>query len=141
MRGLDYYTGVVFECFGEGLLGRTRFWRGLSPCPPFGGEDTPSAGFAIGFDWVMVAVGEETDTLAAGVIIVNTGEGRDHALFVAGSSGQRDNHHDRPDGQEPAQMKAAGKSALCSHNGKDEVKAGTVTLKDMKTGTQRCSRS
>lgn len=36
-----------------------------------------------------------------------------------------------------AQMKAAGKSAdYAVIIGKDEVKAGTVTLKDMKTGTQ-----
>ncbi|WP_214036009.1 histidine--tRNA ligase [Methanospirillum sp.] len=141
-RGLDYYTGVVFECFAEGLGAENQILGGgaYRLAHLFGGEDTPSAGFAIGFDRVMVAVGEESwIPWQPEVIIVNTGEGRDHALFVAGEFRANGiiTMTDLMDRSFSAQMKAAGKSAdYAVIIGKDEVKAGTVTLKDMKTGTQ-----
>lgn len=53
-RGLDYYTGVVFEMYAEGLGAQKQVCGGGSYrlAKLFGGEDVPSTGFAIGFDRV-----------------------------------------------------------------------------------------
>jgi histidyl-tRNA synthetase len=84
-RGLDYYTGTVFEAFAENLGAENQILGGGSYrlAHLFGGEDTPSCGFAIGFDRVMVALGEipVPKHLVAGV--AHTPEGRNFALLVA----------------------------------------------------------
>jgi histidyl-tRNA synthetase len=53
-RGLDYYTGVVFEFYAEGLGAQNQICGGGSYelAHLFGGDRTPSTGFAIGFDRV-----------------------------------------------------------------------------------------
>ena len=53
-RGLDYYTGVVFEMYAEGLGAQRQVCGGGSYrlAKLFGGDDVPSTGFAIGFDRV-----------------------------------------------------------------------------------------
>lgn len=51
-RGLDYYTGVVFECFDStGEVSRSVFGGGRydSLIEDFGGEPTPAVGVAPGF--------------------------------------------------------------------------------------------
>ncbi len=55
VRGLDYYTGIVFEAYAEGLGAQKQVCGGGSYrlAHLFGGEDVPSTGFAIGFDRVM----------------------------------------------------------------------------------------
>ncbi len=54
-RGLDYYTGTVFEYYAEGLGAQKQVCGGGSYrlAKLFGGEDVPGTGFAIGFDRVM----------------------------------------------------------------------------------------
>lgn len=53
-RGLDYYTGVVFECYAKGLGAQKQICGGGSYelAQILGGERTPATGFAIGFDRV-----------------------------------------------------------------------------------------
>ena len=141
-RGLDYYTGVVFECFAEGLGAENQILGGgaYRLAHLFGGEDTPSAGFAIGFDRVMVALGERIWVpYQPRVMIVATLEGRDHALGVA----QEFRTHgiiteiDILERSFSAQMKSAGKSAdFAVIIGKEEMTTGTITLKDLTAGTQ-----
>ncbi|AKB26008.1 Histidyl-tRNA synthetase [Methanosarcina sp. MTP4] len=54
-RGLDYYTGMVFEVYGEGLGAQKQVCGGGSYqlIQLFGGGDVPSTGFGIGFDRIM----------------------------------------------------------------------------------------
>ena len=54
-RGLDYYTGAVFEIYAEGLGAQKQICGGGSYrlSKLFGGEDVASTGFAIGFDRVV----------------------------------------------------------------------------------------
>ena len=64
MRGLSYYTGVVFEGFdrkGElrAIFGGGRYDRLMST---YGGEDVPCAGFGFG-DAVIVELLKERDLL------------------------------------------------------------------------------
>lgn len=141
-RGLDYYTGVVFECFAEGLGAENQILGGgaYRLAHLFGGEDTPSAGFAIGFDRVMVALGEDIRSLhQPQVMVITTPEGRDRALVV--TEELRTNgiitEIDLMERSFSAQMKAAGKSAdYAVIIGKEEALSGDVTLKDLKAGTQ-----
>ncbi len=54
-RGLDYYTGMVFEIYCKELGAQDQVCGGGSYrlAQLFGGEDTPSTGYAIGFDRIM----------------------------------------------------------------------------------------
>ena len=51
-RGLDYYTGMVFEVYAEGLGAQKQVCGGGSYqlIQLFGGGDVPSTGFGIGFE-------------------------------------------------------------------------------------------
>ncbi|MEA1962407.1 MAG: ATP phosphoribosyltransferase regulatory subunit [Bacillota bacterium] len=59
LRGLDYYTGVVFEGYspelGYGLLGGGRYDNLLSQF----GYDCPATGFAIGMDRLALVLGQQ----------------------------------------------------------------------------------
>ena len=54
-RGLDYYTGCVFEIYVEGLGAQKQISGGgtYNLIEVFGGEKVESTGFAFGFDRVM----------------------------------------------------------------------------------------
>lgn len=54
-RGLDYYTGIVFEIYAEGLGAQKQICGGGSYklISLFGGGDVVSTGFGIGFDRIM----------------------------------------------------------------------------------------
>ncbi|MGC9227188.1 histidine--tRNA ligase [Caldivirga sp.] len=60
VRGLDYYTGFVFELYTDRIKlavgGGGRYDELLKI---YSGEDVPAVGFAIGIERVMLALGEE----------------------------------------------------------------------------------
>ena len=60
-RGLDYYRGVVFELEAPKLGAEKQLCGGGSYelVSLLGGREIPTAGFAIGFDRVMMALGKE----------------------------------------------------------------------------------
>ena len=57
-RGLDYYTGIVFEIYVPELGSQKQVCGGgtYSLIKLFGGEDVVSTGFAFGFDRLMDAI-------------------------------------------------------------------------------------
>lgn len=57
-RGLDYYTGTVFEIYVQGLGAQKQISGGgtYNLIEIFGGEKVESTGFAFGFDRVMEAL-------------------------------------------------------------------------------------
>jgi histidyl-tRNA synthetase len=57
-RGLDYYTGIVFEVYVDELESQKQICGGgtYNLIKAFGGEDIQSTGFAFGFDRLMVAI-------------------------------------------------------------------------------------
>jgi histidyl-tRNA synthetase len=61
VRGLDYYTGVVFEIEAPNLGAEKQLCGGgvYDLVSLFGGKDTPTSGFAIGFDRTIVALESE----------------------------------------------------------------------------------
>ena len=62
-RGLDYYTGIVFEIYVPELGAQKQICGGgsYSLVKIFGGQEVESTGFALGFDRLMNAVEELTD--------------------------------------------------------------------------------
>jgi histidyl-tRNA synthetase len=141
-RGLDYYTGMVFEIFAENLGTENQVLGGgtYRLAHLFGGEDTPSCGFAIGFDRVMVARGERTPSrdLVAGVIF--TPEGRDWALAVsrefrrAGIRTELD-LSEKSIGQQLSRISRTADFALII--GKRESENHLVTIKDLRSAVQK----
>jgi len=61
VRGLDYYTGIVFELDAPDLGAEKQICGGgaYKLVSLFGGKETPTAGFAIGFDRTIVALDQE----------------------------------------------------------------------------------
>lgn len=62
-RGLDYYTGIVFEIYVPELGAQKQICGGgsYSLVKLFGGQEVESTGFALGFDRLMNAIDELTD--------------------------------------------------------------------------------
>jgi len=141
-RGLDYYTGTVFEGFADNLGAENQILGGgtYRLAHLFGGDDTASCGFAIGFDRVMVSLGEVRQKKDTVISIVCTEEGRKRALEVARAfrdSGIR-TELDLMERGLGAQLAHASKSAdFAVVIGKREVESGEVTLKDLRSGEQK----
>ena len=62
-RGLDYYTGIVFEIYVPELGAQKQICGGgsYSLVKLFGGQEVESTGFALGFDRLMNAIEELTE--------------------------------------------------------------------------------
>ena len=141
-RGLDYYTGMVFEAFAGNLGAENQVLGGgtYRLAHLFGGEDTPSCGFAIGFDRVMVSRGEQAPPhrLVAG--IAHTPEGREWALAVsrdfraAGIRTELD-LSGRSLGQQLSRIAKSADYALIL--GQRESMNRMVTIKDLRSGVQK----
>ncbi len=139
VRGLDYYTGIVFEAYAEGLGAQKQVCGGGSYrlAHVFGGEDTPSTGFAIGFDRVMEVCKIEPEKKLK-IAVVNAGD-YELALRVAEKL--------RREVKAEIVTDVMGRSLKkqLSHFkdydfalivGKREVESGIYSLKDLKTGVQ-----
>lgn len=141
-RGLDYYTGMVFEAFARNLGAENQILGGgtYRLAHLFGGDDVASCGFAIGFDRVMVSIGDFELAHEPVVGVVCTPEGRARALEVARAfreAGVRAEVDLMQRGM-GAQLAHAAKTAdFAVVLGKREVEAGTVTLKDLHSGEQQ----
>jgi histidyl-tRNA synthetase len=141
-RGLDYYTGIVFEGFAQNLGAENQILGGGSYrlAHLFGGDDVASCGFAIGFDRVMVSLGDTQVKKDTVVGLVCTAEGRKRALDVARAfrdAGIR-TELDLMERGLGAQLQHAAKSAdFVVVIGQREAESGEVTLKDLKTGEQK----
>ena len=141
VRGLDYYTGIVFEAFAEGLGAENQILGGgtYRLAHLFGGDDAASCGFAVGFDRVMVATGQTERKTEPVVAVICSEEGRIRSLAVARAfrnSGFR-TESDLTGRGISAQVAHASKFAdFAVIIGKREAESGEVTIKDMRSGEQ-----
>jgi histidyl-tRNA synthetase len=141
-RGLDYYTGVVFEAFAPNLGAENQILGGgaYRLAHLIGGDDVASCGFAIGFDRVMVSLGDVEHKKETAIGVVCTDEGRKLALDVARAfrgAGIRA-EMDLLERGLGAQIAHASKSAeYVVVIGKREAETGNVTLKNLLTGEQK----
>ncbi|KXS44964.1 MAG: histidyl-tRNA synthetase [Methanolobus sp. T82-4] len=139
-RGLDYYTGMVFEIYAEGLGAQNQVCGGGSYqlIKLFGGGDVPSTGFGLGFDRIMEVCEIEPDDEKPVVIIA-----KDSTRLEAVKVATRLREHmpvyvDLMKRNFKAQFSYANN--IGAHHvviiGENEVEAGKVTLKDMDSGEQ-----
>ena len=155
VRGLDYYTGTVFELVAEGLgaqdaVGGGGSYDGL--VEELGGPALGATGFALGLDRVLIAqesAGASSVELpnAAPLVYVASGV----ASATAGATGKQFGlavrlrqqgfrvEFDLAGRRLNKQLSAADKlgARLAVIIGEDEVKAGEARLKDMESGEQK----
>ena len=141
-RGLDYYTGMVFEGFAQNLGAENQILGGgtYRLAHLFGGDDVASCGFAIGFDRVMVSLGDVQPAAVPIVGLVCTSEGRTRAIEVAKAlrtAGIR-TEMDLMERGLGAQLAHAAKTAnFAIVIGQREAESGQVTLKNLTTAEQK----
>jgi len=149
-RGLDYYTGMVFEIYEVGgkLGAQNQVCGGGSYrlAKLFGGEDIPSTGFAFGFDRLAeIFEVAEGDVRQGGVVVVPIrDENADRAITSAAiemASRLRQyvpTHIDLMNRSLKAQLKYANtrNDLFAVMIGTDELQEGMVTLRDLVTGSQ-----
>lgn len=139
-RGLDYYTGMVFEIYCEGLGAQNQVCGGGSYrlAQLFGGEDTPSTGYAIGFDRVM-EICEVKPGNTRSVVVVSFEDTRKEAIAIAKRMRQHVATWTDVMGRKFKDQISFANTIGASHVvivGKNELDVGKVALKDMKTGEQ-----
>jgi len=139
-RGLDYYTGMVFEIYCEGLGAQNQVCGGGSYrlAQLFGGEDTPSTGYAIGFDRIM-EICEAKPVVPKSIVVVSFEDTRKEAIIIAQKFRIHISTYLDVMGRKFKDQIAYANTIGASHVvivGKNELDAGKVALKDMTTGEQ-----
>lgn len=140
VRGLEYYTGTVFEIYTSGLGAQNQICGGGSYelASLFGGAETFSTGFGIGFDRIMEVVGE-VDRPRPPVVLAFTPDVKIDAIRIA----KRLRNIapvviDVMGRSLSAQLKAA--SAIGAEQviiiGRRELDSGKLVLRDMVNGSQ-----
>jgi histidyl-tRNA synthetase len=148
-RGLDYYTGVVFEVDWEGLGAEKQICGGgaYELGQLFGLENVPATGFAIGLDRVYLAVGMaggDEEAARSGALVVPMDRGGDvmglavRAAERLRGAGVRTELEIMRRGTGKA-LKGADQRGLrwAVIVGTDEAAQGKVTVKDLVSGEQR----
>jgi len=145
-RGLAYYTGNVFECFDieESLRAIAGGGRYDNMVKLFGGQDTPAAGFAIGYS-VLSLVLDERGLLpkpALGpeyfVAVANRGVMPKAMEIVRKLRAKTSVDYDLSSRNLTNQMQYAAsiKAKKVVIVGPKDLEAGKVTIRDMLTGEE-----
>ena len=149
-RGLDYYTGMVFEIYEAGgkLGAQNQVCGGGSYrlAALFGGEDIPLTGFAFGFDRLAeIFDTDETAMQQKGVVVVpiraKNGDRDVMKEAIRITSRLREfvpTHIDLMNRSLSAQLKYANtrNDSFAVLVGENELKEGIVTLRNLVTGEQ-----
>ncbi|MCD4841704.1 MAG: histidine--tRNA ligase [Methanosarcinales archaeon] len=139
-RGLDYYTGMVFEIYSSGLGAQNQVCGGGSYrlAHLFGGKEVESTGFALGFDRVMEVCTTEP-LVEDRAVVVCFDETRKDGMRIADSLREHIIVDVDVMGRSfSAQLKFANtvRARWAVIVGEDEVVQGKVALKDMESGKQ-----
>jgi len=140
VRGLEYYSGTVFEIYAEGLGAQRQICGGgtYELASLFGGKETSSTGFGLGFDRIMEIVQIE-DERKPPVFLAFTPDVKVDAAKIAKKLRQKVpvvlDVMGRGLG---AQLKAAGSAGaqFVIILGRNELDNGKLTLRNMLTGEQ-----
>jgi histidyl-tRNA synthetase len=146
-RGLDYYTGAVFECFDSaGEVSRSIFGGGRYDdlIESFGGPPTPAVGVAPGYAPLSLLLQRadvwEGGDLATDYYVLVAGEVRDVAADVARELRSRGHvvEMDLADRGFGAQLDYADSidAETVVVVGERDLAEGAVTVKDMASGDQ-----
>jgi len=146
-RGLDYYTGVVFECFDStGEVSRSVFGGGRYDdlIEEFGGQPTPAVGVAPGHATLHLLCQRAgvypDEAVSTDYYVLSVGETRPEALRVARDL--RDRAHvvetdlnDRGFGSQLSYADSINAETVVVV-GERDLEDGNVTVKDMASGDE-----
>ncbi|MBX0296299.1 histidine--tRNA ligase [Haloarcula nitratireducens] len=146
-RGLDYYTGVVFECFDStGEVSRAVFGGGRYDdlIEGFGGQPTPAVGFAPGHATLQLLCERAgvwpAEELATDYYVLQVGDTRPTAARIARDLRERGNvvESDVADRSFGAQMGYADdvNAETVVIVGEQDLENDEVTIKEMDGGEQ-----
>jgi histidyl-tRNA synthetase len=146
-RGLDYYTGTVFECFDtQGEVSRAVFGGGRYDdlIESYGGQPTPAVGVAPGHATLSLLLQRAgvwpEEALSTDYYVLSVGDTRSTAARVARDLRERGNvvETDLGDRSFGAQMSYADgvNAETVVIVGERDLENGEVTVKDMASGDQ-----
>ncbi len=150
-RGLDYYTGSIYEVRIEGYSGGSVGGGGRydNLIGTFAGRDIPAVGFAFGFDRVIEAMDEKElfpEEMSATKVLVSIVDNEpaiiDKAIeiaYILRTDGINTELWPEPDAKMEKQLKYADQKHIpfTIVVGPEELENGTLTLKNMKTREQK----
>ena len=142
-RGLDYYTGIVFEAYArEGLGAQKQICGGGSYrlAHLFGGDDIPATGFALGFDRIAEIC--EVEAEKKKVVVVANLKGLEVEAFKIAEMLRKKGITVVVDVMErnlKRQMSYANdiNADIAIIVGEKELKEGKVGVKDLSSGEQK----
>ena len=144
VRGLDYYTGVIFEVVAEGMPGSIASGgRYDHLIAALGGPDVPACGGSLGVERIIGLLSDEAVTaprLDVAITIIDADAAADAMVFAAGlrRAGLRTEVYLGSSRKLARQLKWAadrrGRYALIY--GPQDRAAGLVTVRDMDSGAQ-----
>ncbi|QKV92482.1 histidine--tRNA ligase [Streptomyces sp. NA02950] len=145
VRGLDYYTGIIFEVVAPGMPGSIASggrYDGL--ISRLGGKDSPACGGSLGIERILPLLEQADQDSYSQIDVAVTVMGEDLAadsFRLAAEirrAGVRTGTYLGSSGKFAKQMKWASDQGahFCVIYGKAERDAGTVTLRDMDSGEQ-----
>lgn len=145
VRGLDYYTGTIFEVVHSSLGAQDAIaaggrYDGL--CKQMGGPDAGATGYAIGVERLLLVVDKEkfSKPNPAVLVIPVDEDARKEAFSIVNRlrSEQIAADIDLTNRSFKGQMRKAGKEAreFIILIGEDEIKSGKLMLKNMETSEQ-----
>ncbi len=145
-RGLDYYTGVVFECFdATGDVSRSVFGGGRYDdlIEGFGGQPTPAVGVALGHETLSLLLDRADAHLDEGgtdYYVLSVGDTRPVAARIARDLRERGHvvETDLSDRSFGAQMNYADgiDAGTVIIVGERDLENDEITVKDMESGEQ-----
>ena len=147
VRGLDYYTGMVFEIEAPVLGAEKQICGGGSYTLSelFGGEKVFSTGFAVGFDRALLALEKEGSVYQTkkmdAYVIAASDDMKMKAFEIVGLL-RRDGISADIDLADRKMAKAMKYASLTGSKfvvivGNEEMKNNSVTLRDMSSGEQK----
>ncbi|MCK4946745.1 MAG: histidine--tRNA ligase [Candidatus Aureabacteria bacterium] len=149
VRGLDYYTAVVFEVTASGLGSQNAIGGGGrydNMVKELGGPDVPAVGFGAGIERVIMALKSQCPdfpvSTATDVFVVYQGEkALKKVLFILNTLRLKLNISAKAafGKSMKAQMRTANKlkSKYCIIVGDEEINKGVFKLKNMESGEEK----
>jgi histidyl-tRNA synthetase len=145
VRGLDYYTGIIFEVVAPGMSGSIASggrYDGL--IGRLGGKDSPACGGSLGIERILPLLSQADEATYSQIDVAVTVMGEEQAadsFRLAAEirrAGVRAGVYLGASGKFAKQMKWASDQGarFCVIYGAAEREAGTVTLRDMDSGEQ-----
>lgn len=146
-RGLDYYSGIVFEIYVHGLGAQKQISGGgtYNLIEIFGGEPVESTGFAFGFDRVMGALKKQNAEIPVdghvNVFVAPLSDNMREEAFKIAQNLRRNGISTDVDLARKKVKKILSYAANLEVKfavlvGARDIESGKVTLKDMKSGNQ-----